>query len=190
MGGRTGRRPETAAFGELGDELTPSWSPDGKHLAFCASREAGEWQWHLSDQPSGTGLVNLTGAGNVSEFAPSWSPDGTHILFAEEGRASTRLFVMERDGGGKRRLTDTPGWWPDWSPDGKRIVYTSTAGSRYEQLWVMDSDGTNHTQLARDTTLGSAEPSRSPAARALRSFRHAMVRQTLRIRWTGTKRYT
>lgn len=152
---------------EPGDELMPSWSSDGRRLAFASSAQAGK---SFSDicviDVDGTGLQNLTRTDDASEHAPSWSPDGSRIVYTSENTAGSRIFVMDSGGGGHQELTNS-GWWPDWSPDGERIVYTSTLGSKYEQLWVMDIGGTNNFQLTSDTSLGSFEPAWSPDGRSI-----------------------
>ena len=76
----TGKRRVTRPLAvDLG---IPSWSPDGRALAF--TRSPG---WN---------------------FFPDWSPDGRRILFASGRDGGTDLFVMNADGSGQRNLTHTP----------------------------------------------------------------------------------
>jgi len=81
-------------------------------------------------------------------FEPSPSPSGRHIVFTgmpREGSvfdANVDLYVVSRDGSGRRRLTtdDAVDYQPSWSPDGARIAFTSMRGG-HRNVWVMNSDG-------------------------------------------------
>lgn len=57
-----------------GEDRTPAWSPDGKHIAFYSTRnETGGIFFMDAD---GSNITELTDDG---EKAPSWSPDGKRI---------------------------------------------------------------------------------------------------------------
>jgi Tol biopolymer transport system component len=60
-------------FGEY-----PSWSPDGKRIAFN-NNLAGSGRMYIVNI-DGSGLVDLSGVGEGHEV--DWSPDGSSILFA------------------------------------------------------------------------------------------------------------
>jgi Tol biopolymer transport system component len=106
-------------------------------------------------------------------FDPAWSPDGRKIAFVGDGK----IYVMNADGSGKRRLTRNaapdlrpdvqPAWLPDsqpaWSPDGRKIAFETlrhggpfacsdghpSAGCNWE-LYVMNADGSGQRRLTRD----------------------------------------
>jgi TolB protein len=82
---------------------SPSWSPDGRTLAFTGV--GGIYTVHAD----GTRLRKLT-ASLGWNIGPRWSPDGRRILFVS-GRdgPGTDLFIMNADGSGQRNLTHTPG---------------------------------------------------------------------------------
>src|SRR5262245_47157821 len=70
----------------------------------------------------GSNPVNLTKTPQEHEHYPQVSPDGTKICFSVdsgEGREAVRsLYVMDIDGGHRRKLADQARE-PFWSPDSK-----------------------------------------------------------------------
>ena len=68
----------------------------------------------------------LKGAPGQS-FLPAWSPDGTRLAFTSTRDGNSELYVMNRDGSGLRRLTNSPAIdsTPTWSPTGTQIAFTS-----------------------------------------------------------------
>jgi len=137
-------------------EFTPSWSPDGRWIAYRhqpGSDESGEIYVIRAD---GSGARNLT-RNPAGDYAPAWSPAGKWIAFAS-ARGSAQgipdIYVMKGDGSGVRRLTRNSDIdeYPTWSPDGKRIVFSSTAGVGFSGesrvLWVMNADGSQLRQLS------------------------------------------
>ncbi len=65
-------------------ERDPSWSPDGKWIAYF-SDESGEYQLHLRDQ-KGMGEVKKINLGNPPSFFynPNWSPDSKKIAYSDK----------------------------------------------------------------------------------------------------------
>src|SRR5947208_578576 len=102
----------------------PSWSPDGKQIAFCRRTPTGE-QTFVMDADGG----NVKQVSDKDGWDPAWSPDGKKILFASlRAGGGYRPFVMDADGGNPKQLGgngNVVGFvYPAWSPDGKRIAWT------------------------------------------------------------------
>jgi Tol biopolymer transport system component len=121
----------------IGVEDYPTWSPDGRTLAY-ESNETENWDIWLA-QVGGGAAVNRTADYSGSDRYPSWSPDGRHIAFWSD-RDGGGYYVMPALGGTPRLIVGVPGatdWYnspPTWSPDSAQLacVVYKTADNRYE----------------------------------------------------------
>jgi hypothetical protein len=102
----------------------PSWSPDGKTIAFVRAEADRPKVWNLwtADVDSGHAR-RLTSYRFGAPWGGSWFPDGKRIAYSHE----TNLVVLDLDTGKQRvyqspiagRLVRTPAV----SPDGKRVMF-------------------------------------------------------------------
>jgi Tol biopolymer transport system component len=143
------------AEGEI-SALAPTWSPDGRRIAYVLAddRSGASDLWVIG--ADGSAQRRLTHVGDAQE--PAWAPDGRRIAFSHDGD----IVVLDLDAGSLQRLTKTPTLlesFPDWSPDGKRIAYElndeappGQANQEYD-AYVMHSDGTDARRLSRPGDL-------------------------------------
>ena len=154
----------------------PSFSPDGKKIAFIdASPDFTNSDIYVINS-DGTNRVRLTDTPD-SETHPSWSPDGTKLTFARDmaatGTASpvdnfaSDIYVMNADGSNITKIADAvDDMAPSWSPDGTRIAFSGFVNDGSQGLiYTVRPDGTQLTAL---TTSGfSNSPSWSPNSQQL-----------------------
>jgi Tol biopolymer transport system component len=128
----------------LGNDA-PSWSPDGKSIAFTSFRN-GRGDIYVMNS-SGSGERRLT-TNPLHDDLATWSPDGKRIAFASNRDGNFDIYVINTDGTGETRLTTDPedDFSPTWSPDGQRIAFRSNRDDNGE-IYVMNSDGSAQTRV-------------------------------------------
>jgi Tol biopolymer transport system component len=154
----------------------PAWSPDGNHILFSFYENGGCAIVVMNADGSNQTQLTFDGYRNI---CPAWSPDGSRIAFCSNGGGHEEIFVMDADGRNQTQLT-----YGDygngcfrgfsslrWSPDGNQMTFVScrdmeTTSDEYnnyhsghDEVFVMDADGGNLTQL---TTEGNSRPAWSP----------------------------
>ena len=130
-----------------------SWSPDGRHVAFVASRNAVDvGQAVFVVDADGTDARRIT-PWSVT-FRADWSPDGDWIAFdmAESEPVPRDLFVVHPDGSELTRITSNEdnkmSFAPAWSPDGKALLFIRREYSADAvDLWTVNVDGTGLSQV-------------------------------------------
>ena len=155
----------------------PSFSPDGRAVAYSAEVEAGE-----AGSTSALRIADVDGSeervltqpsvGAAYDADPAWSPDGVRIAFTRlpSFGATPEIWSISTDGSEAQRLA-TDGLDPAWSPDGRQIAFVSTRDSNgmtcfhdcspNGEIYVMDASGANQRRLTY-TKTDEAEPAWSP----------------------------
>ena len=102
-----------------GYAVSPTWSPNGRLLAFAWIRHYGPGapsgqDIYLMDVASRQ-FVQLTHDAGRNDF-PSWSPDGRHIVFQSTRSGSDQIWSMLADGTHQQQLTlEGRNSQPNWS---------------------------------------------------------------------------
>jgi TolB protein len=148
-----------------GADWGPAWAPEGENVAFNSDRAESGFMQLLLRRADNSAMRRTR---SIYVEYPSWSPDGTRVAFMSPtpyGTDNYEIYVMNVDGSGLRRLTNSPGpdGWPAWSPDGEQIAFSSTRDDcshsnaesckrtgdigPFHTLYVMDVDGSNQRRL-------------------------------------------
>jgi Tol biopolymer transport system component/DNA-binding winged helix-turn-helix (wHTH) protein len=124
---------------DAGLQSSPSWSPDGRFIAYSADRSGNFDIW--VQQVGGGNPVQVT-TSPAHDWQPDWSPDGKNIVFRSE-RAGGGLFVVPALGGHEQKISSF-GYQPRWSPDGSQILFLSSnpqLDNVFQSLYVVSLDG-------------------------------------------------
>ncbi len=141
----TGGEPKKITVG-LGADNQPSYSPDGKLLAFLSQQRAGyesdRWRLLVLDRTTGR-TVNLTEGLDRWVGTFTWSPDSTRLFYTVEDRGRTGLQMIGASGGGSRNIISGSSTLSEvqLTSDGKTMIYLEQSGSRPNELFRVSSGG-------------------------------------------------
>jgi len=131
-------------------ERDPSWSPDGKWIAYF-SDESGEYQLFLKN-PDGMGEARKISLGTPASFYydPIWSPDSKKIVFSDK---RLNLWYIDLAKGTPVKIdTDTYDapqrtLNPVWSPDSRWVAYSKTLTSHMHAIFAYSLEQAKSLQL-------------------------------------------
>ncbi len=114
----------------------PSFSPDGKFIAFSSDRPLdlpadsanyryGRYNLFLFEFESGKVTAITEGEGNNN--SPTWSPDGSKICFVSDRNGTYNLYVLDLDSSVVVPITNVLSgcFAPSWSKDGEKIAFSA-----------------------------------------------------------------
>ncbi|HEX9755474.1 MAG TPA: hypothetical protein VGA42_07185 [Gemmatimonadales bacterium] len=126
----SGERLRELRLRRFGSVVNPTWSPDGKQIAFAAN-EGGYFDLWIITVENGE-LRRLT-EDAFAEIHPAWSPDGQRIAFTTD-RAGGHRYGLATIEVATGQVTELPGFRganninPRWAPDGAALYFVSDDG--------------------------------------------------------------
>jgi Tol biopolymer transport system component len=160
---------------DLALAFNPSWSPDGKEVAFIVKHQGlGERPQHspgdvFVSQLGKEGFQNLTNGSVRDIWSVAWSPSGDQLLlFSLFGQTwyeppTTSIRILDRATGAIRQLAedDEQPTMPVWSPDGTRFAFTM------DEKTIVLSSSQGERQTFENSEPLSGELTWSPDGRAV-----------------------
>ncbi|MBC7897393.1 MAG: PD40 domain-containing protein [Cytophagaceae bacterium] len=115
----------TRVTDEYNDARQPTWSPDGRTIAFQGFRDGGYDIWAVN--VDGTRLRQLT-SGPYDDREPVWSADGRLVAFSSDRGGNYDIWVLVVATGELRQVTKDRGedYMPTFSPDADEIAFVGT----------------------------------------------------------------
>ncbi|MGQ9801066.1 MAG: BamA/TamA family outer membrane protein [Candidatus Saccharicenans sp.] len=183
MNALNGRIEKEIPFPELGEILNPSWSPNGKEIAFAAlvGGVTDIFIYNLEDNT----LKQMT-RDSFGDLHPVWSPDGSRIAFVTERFSANlqwldsgnyELALLDVASGEISRLLGFPSGKninPQWSEDGQNMFFLSDYTGKPD-LYRLDLKDGQIYQITNIFTGISGITSLSPAiSYAARSHKLAL----------------
>ena len=141
-----------------------------------AQDEKKDEKWDIS-APKGASIEQV----KIQTDEGTWmdvdvSPDGRTIAFALLGD----IYTMPISGGTPTRISEGLAWevHPRFSPDGARIAFTSDRGGG-DNIWVMNSDGSDKRQLTKESFRLMNQPTWSPDGEFIAAKKHFTTQRSL-----------
>ncbi len=127
-------------------ERTPSWSPDGKWIAYF-SDATGEYELYLI-QSDGKGEPRQVTSGNKTYFfSITWAPDSKSLIIVDK---AGKIIKVDPETG-KQRLLDRDVWANqpsvNFSRDSRWLTYALTADNGLSTIWIYDLENDTKHQV-------------------------------------------
>jgi tricorn protease len=158
--GNTRDLTETSAA----DEDHPSWSPDGKTIAYTTD-SSGEQQVAIRAAEGGPEKL-LTHFRQGYFYTPRWSPGGDRLSFSDNEH---RLWIVAVAGGEPQQVAQDPYQEIQsytWAPDGRWLAYVITGANQQSGIWLYNVDTRKATRVS-DPLSNDFSPAFDPAGRYL-----------------------
>jgi len=150
----------TTLFDATKQVVTVTYSPDGTKLVY-ASDISGSYNLYVSNA-DGTSPVQITNSVTVYGDYSAWGnvQSAVKIAFVK----SNDIWMTNDHGNSPVNITNSAEieTTPRLSPDASKIAYLSDQSGRYE-IWIMNADGVNKTQITNNNTTYQVTPGDTPA---------------------------
>lgn len=129
--------------------LSPSWSPDGKKLAYV-SFEGKNSAIYVQDILTGQ-RERVSGFDGINS-SPDWSPDGTKLAMTLSKDGNTEIYVLNLIDKSLQRITRHGGidTEPNWSPSGQKLAFTSNRSGGPQIYEINLSNGSKPKRISFD----------------------------------------
>ncbi len=131
-------------------EREPTWSPDGKWLAYWTDA-SGEYQLAVRRADGSGEPRTLTSFKTGFRYTPFWSPDSNKLVFIDQTGA---LHLLDRDSGKVSTIDHATMWMGQgalqgftvsWSADSRWIAYAMEQDNHHDAIVLYDTrDGQRH----------------------------------------------
>jgi len=121
-----------------------AWSPDWTRITYVSAPPRSELLYDLYVANADGSDARRIAHDTVPAGSPAFvGPEGEQIVYESGRNGRSQIFVINRDGTGRRQLTggESPNAQPAVSPDGRKVLYVSLRDHNYN-IWQRNLDGT------------------------------------------------
>jgi Tol biopolymer transport system component len=156
----------------MATNVSPSISPDGRHIVFFSSRDLFSIDLFLAETATGRIVRKLVDTALNQHFtslqfigsAGSWSPDSRQFAIAGVHAGKAVLAILNVANGDLVREIEVPEVGeilnPTWSPDGKSIAFSATVGGDSD-LFIHSLESSTTKRVTSDL-FADLQPAWSP----------------------------
>lgn len=144
-----GERREIPLDVRSGTWMSVDVSPDGSRLLFDLLGD-------IYELPIAGGEARALTSGLAWDMQPRYSPDGASIVFTSDRAGGDNLWLMDRNGGGPKQLTQEDFRLlndPVWHPNGRYVAgrkhFTTRRSLGTGEIWFYDIDGGEGVQVVK-----------------------------------------
>ena len=132
-------------------EAAPSWSPDGKWIAFISDKSGRDEIWMAREDS--TGLKKLSDS-DTEKQAIQWAPDSKSLIYAASDR---KLYRYDLESGKTSVIASGEAGiqGAHFSPDGKWVAYSKLDRDLRPHVYVIPSTGGSEHHVGNDDVLFS-----------------------------------
>ena len=132
-------------------ERWPSWSPDGKWIAYW-SDQSGEYQLTVRPADGSGAERTVTHLGAGFRYRPWWSPDGKSVAYVDQ---SMKIWITDIASGQSKQVDQALYWFegnlegftPSWSADSRWLAYGRDLADQHTAIFLYDTRAGRATQV-------------------------------------------
>ena len=142
--------PQRLTFGRGSDNNSPTFSPDGRQIAFVSGRSRFPEVYTMDIDGTNVQLLTPFVPGvRTYRTSPDWSPDGRTVAYEQQNGDFQVWMTNIRDKQPRRLTSEGENEGPSWAPDGRHLALSSTRGGS-KQIWVLDTESGRFRQLTHN----------------------------------------
>jgi tricorn protease len=132
-------------------ERTPTWSPDGKLIAYWSDR-SGEYELLVRPADGSGTEQQVTTFGAGFRYRPSWSPDAKQLAFIDQAMT---IWVVDRESKKATKIDQgrymfeaaLAAFAPAWSADSRWLAYVRDLDNRHRATFLFDTKSGTRSQV-------------------------------------------
>lgn len=145
-------KPQQIFAAKKATQGTPTFSPDGKRIAFVSNKDGSPKIYVINVPAPGTPLKDITAQlvtrHSKESSAPAWSPDGSKLAYCAKADGFRQIWVYDFNSKDERQLTQGPNNKenPTWAPNSLSLIYNTSDANACE-LYLINVNQPNATKI-------------------------------------------